>query len=209
MKAFKWYLIILLLSTLIPMKLFSQDDLLAYVPGSICRNYINIIGNTNLNRFEFRMDFPLHQIFSVENSGLNTNQNTGLYEIPLPIKSFEASNQLLYHDFLMLLKADLHPKIIIGIGYNQLLQFLEGENYTVQNIKITLAGVTKEYPVSCIISSCSDNLVYINGYKNIKLTDFNIDPPEKFQGLVKVENEVMINFGFVFLFINENQALKN
>ena len=90
MKAFKWYLIILLLSTLIPMKLFSQDDLLAYVPGSICRNYINIIGNTNLNRFEFRMDFPLHQIFSVENSGLNTNQNTGLYEIPLPIKSFEA-----------------------------------------------------------------------------------------------------------------------
>jgi len=209
MKAFKWHLIILLAGALIPLKLFSQDDLLAYVPGIVCRNYINIVGNTNLNRFEFRLDFPLHQIFSVENSSLNSNQHTGLYEIPLPIKSFEASNQLLYRDFLMLLKENLHPKIIIGIGYHQLLEFLEGETYTVQNIKITLAGVTKEYPVSCIVNSCSDNLVYITGYKNFKLTDFNIDPPEKFQGLVKVENEVMINFGFVFLFMNETQALKN
>ena len=209
MKDFKWYPGILLLGLLIPLKLFSQDDFLAFVPGSICRNHINIVGNTNLSRFEFRLDFPRHQIFSVESTSLNSSLNAGLYEIPLPLKSFEASNQHLYRDFLMLLKANLHPKIIIGIGYNQLLEFLEGENYTVQNIKITLAGVTKEYPVSCIVNLCSDNLVYITGYKDIKLTDFNIDPPEKFQGLIKVENKVMINFGFVFLFRNETQALKN
>ena len=209
MKALKWCIRILLLGALIPLKLFSQDDILAYVPVTICRNYINIVGNTNLNQFEFRLDLPLNQIFSVDNSGLTDGQHAGLYEIPLPVKSFEASNQFLYHDFLMLLKANLHPKIIIGIGYNQLLEFLEGENYTVQNIKITLAGVTKEYPVSCVVNLCSGNLVYITGYKNIKLTDFNIDPPEKFQGLVKVENEVMINFGFAFLFMNETQALKN
>jgi hypothetical protein len=209
MNALKCYLKIIILYALIPLKLFSQDDLLAYVPGSVCRNYINIAGNTNINHFEFRLDFPLHQIFSVDNTSLASEQNTGLYEIPLPVKSFEAGNQLLYNDFLTLLKANLYPKIIIGIGYNQLLGFLEGENYTVQNIRITLAGVTKEYPVSCIVNSCSDNLVYISGYKHIKLTDFNINPPEKFQGLVKVENEVMINFGFVFLFRNENKILKN
>ena len=209
MKAFKWYIGILLLGALIPLKLFSQDDILAYVPVTICRNYINIVGNTNLNQFEFRLDFPLNQIFSVDNPDLLDGKHAGFYEIPLPVESFEASNQILYRDFLMLLKANLHPKIIIGIGYNQLLEFLTGENDTLQNIKITLAGVTQEYPVSCIVNSCSGNLVYITGYRNIKLTDFNIDPPEKFQGLVKVENEVMINFGFVFLFMNENQALKN
>lgn len=192
-----------MLFTLMPLSLFSQDDLLAYVPGSICKNYINIVGNTNLNQFVFTLDFPLHQIFSVDNSRLSSRKNAGLYEIPLPVEGFEASNQILYRDFLTLLKANLYPSIIIGIGYHQLLDFLEGENYTVQNIKITLAGVTREYPVSCIVSSCSENLVYITGYKNIKLTDFNIKPPEKFQGLIKVNNDVMINFGFVFLFRNE------
>ncbi len=209
MKALKRYFGIIIFCTFLPLKLFSQDELLAYGPVSVCRNYINIVGNTNLNQFEFRLDFPLHQIFPVDNSGLTTDQHTGIYEITLPVKRFEASNQILYRDFLALLKANLHPKIIIGIGYDKLLEFLEGENYTVQNIQITLAGVTKEYPVSCIVSSCSDKLVYISGYKHIKLTDFNIQPPEKFQGLVKVENEVMINFGFVFLFMDQTQALKN
>jgi len=208
-KAIRMSLRNIILLALIPLKLLSQEDLLAYVPENICRNYINIVGNTNLNQFEFRLNFPRHQIFSVDYSSLTTQKNAGLFEIPLPVISFEASNQFLYHDFLALLKANLHPKIIIGIGYNQLLEFLNGENYTVQNIRITLAGVTREYPVSCIVNSCSDNLVYISGYKNLKLTDFNIEPPEKFQGLVRVENEVMINFGFVFLFMNETQALKN
>lgn len=197
----------IILFTIIPLKLFSQDDLLAYVPGSICRNHINIVGSTNLNQFEFRLDFPLHQIFSVDNSRLSSRQNAGLYEIPLPVAGFEASNQFLYQDFLTLLKANQHPEIIVGIGYHQLLDFLEGENYTMKNIQITIAGITKEYPVSCIVNSCSENLVYISGYQRIKLTDFNIDPPEKLQGLIKVENDVTINFGFVFLFRNETQNL--
>ncbi len=192
---------------LLPLRLFSQNDLLAYVPVGVCRNYINIVGSTNLNQFEFRMDFPLNQIFSVNNESLAAEKTKGLYEIPLPVAGFEANNQMLYRNFQALLKANVYPSIIIGIGYHQLLDFLNGENYTVQKIKITMAGITREYPVSCTVNSCSENLVYITGYKHIKLTDFDIDPPERFQGLIKVENDVMINFGFVFLFRNETQNL--
>jgi hypothetical protein len=207
MKALSRYLRNIILITLIPLKSLSQDDLLAYAPGSVCKNYINIVGSTNLNKFEFRMDFPMNQIFSIENSSLIAEKHTGLYEIPLPVKGFEVNNQILYHDFLTLLKANQHPEIIIGIGYQQLLDFLEGENYSVKTIQITLAGITRVYPVACVVSPCSENLVYISGYKHIKLTDFNLYPPEKFQGLIKVENDVMINFGFVFLFREENKNL--
>jgi len=209
MKGFKWYIWIIMLHVLPALKLYPQKDLLAYVPASGCSNYINITGNTNVNRFEFRLDYPIHKIFSVDHSVLTSRHHTDVYEIFLPVNSFEADNQLVLRDFITLLKANLYPEIIIGIGYNQLLDFRKGENHHVQYIRITLAGVTKEYPVLFMVNSCSDNLVYISGYKNIRLTDFGIEPPEKFQGLVKVENEVLINFGFVFMFGSETQNLKN
>lgn len=202
MKAYQQYALTTILSALLSLslKLYSQNDLLAYVPASACSNYINIAGNTNMNRFEFRLEFPLHQVFSVDPSDLKDQYNQDMYEIYLPVKSFKTDNQLILRDFLTLLKANIHPDIIIGIGYKPLLDFREGNNRKIQHVRITLAGITKIYPVAFIVDSCTGNLVYVRGHKNIKLTDFGIQPPEKFQGLVKVENEVLINFGFVFMF---------
>lgn len=208
MKIYGWYPILMLLS-LVSGQVPAQEELLAYKPDAVCRNYLNITGNTNINRFEFRLDFPSHKIFPVDDAHVISEQNRDTYEIPLPVKHFEANNQLIYHDFLELVKANLYPLIIIGIGYEQLQDFLDGEDYTVQNIKITLAGVTREYPVSFVVDSCAGDLIYISGYKNIKLTDFNIEPPEKFQGLVKVKDDLLINFGFVFLFRNQAQNINN
>ncbi|MBN2213486.1 MAG: YceI family protein [Bacteroidales bacterium] len=203
MKTYKQYIWAIILSFLPSSRLFPQNELLAYVPAGTCNNYINITGSTNLNRFEFRLEFPAYQVFSVDRSDLDTQHQKDIYEIYLPVSSFEADNQLILRDFLTLLKSNHYPEIIIGIGYNQLLDFREGNNGKLQYVRITLAGVTRVYPVSFLVNSCSDDLVYINGYKNIRLTDFDIEPPEKFRGLVKVENEVLINFGFVFMFRSE------
>jgi hypothetical protein len=205
MKLYKQYTRTVILSALLSLslKLLSQNDLLAYEPTGTCSNYINITGSTNVNRFEFRLAFPLHQVFSVDPSDLKDQYNQDMYKIYLPAKSFKADNQLILRDFLTLIKADLHPDIIIGVGYSQLLDFHLGNNPEIQYVRITLAGVTKVYPVAFLADVCSDNLVYVRGHKNIRLTDFGIQPPEKFLGLVKVENEVLINFGFVFMFGSE------
>lgn len=208
MKIYGWYPVVILLS-LVSGQVPAQNKLLAYTPDAVCHNYLNITGNTNINRFEFRLDFPTHKIFPVDDRHVISEQNSETYEIPIPVRRFEASNQLIYHDFLELVKAKLYPVIIIGIGYEQLKDFIDGEDYTIQNIKITLAGVTREYPVSFVVNSCSGDLIYISGYKNIKLTDFNLEPPEKFQGLVKVKDDLLINFGFVFLFRNKDQNISN
>jgi hypothetical protein len=205
MKLYKQYTRTVILSALLSLslKLLSQNDLLAYEPTGTCSNYINITGSTNVNRFEFRLAFPLHQVFSVDPSDLKDQYNQDMYKIYLPAKSFKADNQLILRDFLTLIKADLHPDIIIGVGYSQLLDFHLGNNPEIQYVRITLAGVTKVYPVAFLADVCSGNLVYVRGHKNIRLTDFGIQPPEKFLGLMKVENEVLINFGFVFMFGSE------
>lgn len=189
---------ILFFSAVIFNTLQLQNICLANSPKSFCSNYINISGKSNVNRFEFSMNFPLHEIFQVNHTYLNSPFIKKIYKINIPVKDFKAGSNAMYQDFITLLKADIYPEIIIGIGSDQLRKFRECEANIDQPIKITLAGITNEYSVSFVVNSCSDDLIYISGYKNLKLTDFNIDPPEKFQGLVKVKDEVMINFGFVF-----------
>ena len=37
-----------------------------------------------------------------------------------------------------------------------------------------------------------------NGEKSICLGDFNIDAPEKFMGMIKVQDEIQVNFEILF-----------
>ena len=165
----------------------------------VCSNFIYISGNTNINHFNFDMEFPGQQAFIVDKQADQRNKKNDDYKISIPVKKFNTSNKLIYNDFLTLLKANQYPKIIIGISYDQLQDFINGKSVANPRINITIAGVTNTYSIPCYITSCTRSNVYITGSKNIKLTDFNLDPPEKFQGLIKVKDEVLINFGFVFL----------
>ncbi|MFO7658975.1 MAG: YceI family protein [Bacteroidales bacterium] len=200
---------IIFLGFFINLMVNAQDNYLAYNPESVCMNYLHISGKSNVNRFEFSMDFPSFEAFMVNQSFLKIQNAEKKYEINIPVKKFKTNNSLIYQDFLSLLKANTYPDIIIGIGSVQLKKFQEGNNNTYQPIAITLAGVTKEYLVACNLSACSDNEIYVRGYKKIRLSDFYLDPPEKFQGLVKVKDEVLINFGFVFLYKESSKKQEN
>ncbi|MBN2613187.1 MAG: YceI family protein [Bacteroidales bacterium] len=192
--------IVFFLGFLTSLVIKAQDNYLAYNPGIACMNYIHISGRSNVNRFEFSMDFPSYEAFIVAPSFLSIEEPGKNYDINIPVKKFKTNNNLIYQDFLALLKVNKHPEIVISIGSRQLKSFRKDKNLTYQPINITLAGITKEYLVACNLNICSDNTIYVNGHKKIRLSDFHLDPPEKFQGLVKVKDEVMINFGFVFLY---------
>lgn len=184
---------------------FSQKKILTSFEDKNCLSFINITGNTNVNNFEFTMDFSeIKDGFIINNEIVNVgNRITGSYEISVPVKSFETSNKLIYKDFLELVKAEKYPKIIISIPYSQLQKFIKGYSDSITQIQITIAGVTKSYSIPGYLSSCSSSgSIFVNGMKNINLSDFNLDPPEKFQGLIKVKDQVKISFGFVFLMQN-------
>ncbi len=189
-----------------PFQLFGQQKLLASNSNTaVCDNYINISGNTNVNRFQFDFEFSRPVKFVVENKFNIVDENESIFEIPIPVRNFRSDNQLIYHDFLTLLKAEEYPRIIIGISYPQLNDFLTGiSSSAVPQIRITIAGVSRTYRVPCFVSSCTGREVYVTGIRGIRLSDFNLDPPEKFQGLIKVKDEVIINFGFVFSFQNNS-----
>ena len=109
----------------------------------------------------------------------------------------------MYSDFLNLMKASEYPKINVSFSKRQLQNAKQDLPGSCPDIKITIAGITRTYKVQCAMVKCSGNL-FLSGEKTIRLSDFQLKPPEKLMGLVKVNNEINVNFGFIITFTDNN-----
>lgn len=163
-----------------------------------CLNFIHITGESNVNQFSF--SFNQSEILNRKVGG---SSDTGDVIIRIPIREFRASNQMMYSDFLEMMKESEYPIIEICFKRKQLYRANAGNNGSCPDIQITIAGVTRVYKIDCSIFPCADNL-FIQGEKKLKLTDFRLKPPVKLKGLVKVSNDINVNFGFMITFADEN-----
>lgn len=162
-----------------------------------CTGYIQISGTSNLNSFKLTNSLlPVNLQNSINRT--NINRNSPIIELQIPVKNFRTSNPLIYKDFMKLLKAESYPFIKIGIKSQTLDNILEKSLTRNFKLEITLTGITQEYSVAYETSKCYDEYIFIQGLKNIKLSDFNLEPPEKLNGLIKVNNNLLINFGFLY-----------
>jgi hypothetical protein len=180
---------------------------LYFFPGSIsgqaapdlpgCRNYLQINGESNVNQFSLT--------YQASEDRINQNGNgRETIEISIPIKEFRTSNPMMYQDFLELMQEDKHPRIRVTFSRDQLDYWLNQDRSTCPEISITIAGITRKYRIDCSIAQCSDNIV-LKGEEVILLSDFRLKPPEKLMGLVKVNNEISVDFGFIVTFTEPNE----
>lgn len=188
-----------LLFVFLPVIVSSQD--LAVLTNSIeyNRNYVYIFGETNLNCFECK--------YVKNNDHRNTYNVLVKYpQIPgqtietyIPVSEFECSNYLMYNDFQELLKAYEYPFIKIEVDPNQIRNILPDNSLADLNISISIANITNIQLISCSVNNYSNSTVNITGKATIHLVDYQIKPPVKFMGLVKVKDEVTISFSFNFI----------
>jgi hypothetical protein len=164
-----------------------------------CSTFMVIKGESNINRFSFSFASSPGN----PESRINYNSSENGTEIHIPLREFQASNPHMYSDFLEELHASEYPYISILFPYLEPDKLGSLTSGSVQTVRITLAGVAKQYIVDCKMVNCGDHLV-INGSEQVRLTDFRISPPEKLNGLIKVRNEITVNFGIILNFITDN-----
>jgi len=157
---------------------------------SECNNFILIQGSSNINRFMLVNQSP-HISTDGEPKGFSGNR-----EIQIPVDGFTAANNHMLNDFYDMVKASEYPYIHIAIEPRSRADFDETTGLTNFKTEITLAGNSNSYTVPCEIAFCENSAYLLKGSLKIELTDFNIDPPEKVFGAIKVKNEVFINFVF-------------
>lgn len=162
---------------------------------SECANYLYISGASNVNQFDFRYRTALK---AQEHNILPDHED---FHIFIPVKEFKPSNPLMYGDFLALMKESDYPQIKVTFSKLQFKPGLMPETFS--DIKITIAGITRIYKVRCSVNTCSDKL-FLSGKETIRMSDFNLKPPQKLMGFIKVNNEIEVNFGFMLTFTDSN-----
>ena len=167
------------------------NKLLNTINHNECVDFVSIHGSTNINEFSF-----LQKLKESEHP-IRFHTQEGYISIQIPSRDFEASNPLMYKDFVDLIKADEFPYIAIRFHYNPYeLYEKNGQTSTIKSeIYITLAGEEKKYSIPGQIRLCQDRVLRIMGEIKINLDDFQLQAPSKFMGMIKVNNEVIVNFG--------------
>ena len=164
-------------------------------------NYVYIYGETNINCFECMYSNDQDNN-SFQNFRLTYDKISGeKLKADIPVSKFRCSNEIMYNDFTKLLKAGEYPCIRIEIDPSQISYILPGKSIVDLNVSITIADITKVQPISCQINSTGNNTMNITGITSINIVDFQLKPPVKFLGLVRVKEEVAINFSFNFIVI--------
>ncbi|MFV1884432.1 MAG: YceI family protein [Balneola sp.] len=152
---------------------------------------LRINGTSNLNDFEciyedeIEPDTLTHNV-EVRDTSIAVQGD----DISLKIDSFNCGKRGINRDFRKTLKSDVYPNIEI-----ELLSIVSPNGQpTLANIATTLGGVTREYTIVLRDYEFLDDLVIVSGTNEINMTDFGISPPTALFGMIKVKDQISIDF---------------
>ncbi len=120
--------------------------------------------------------------------------------LQIPVRHFDCGIFAMNKDLQALLQSDQYPYIeVVVTGFcsrkakDGLLTSIEAD------VEITIAQVKKAYSLEGAVFKAGNDFSY-TGQLHLLLSDFNIQSPSKFLGLVQVSDEIQIE---VNLFITE------
>jgi polyisoprenoid-binding protein YceI len=155
---------------------------------------VRIDGSTNVNQFHFYYDQPQEEDFSLSSLSSNSSADPSSLVFYVPVDKIDASNPAMLSDFKELLKASKYPKIRITLQKDELAGLFGARRVDSIPLAITIAGVTNDYDSPVEVVNNEENRVVVKGRTRIRLTDYHITPPHRFLGMIRVKDEVFINF---------------
>jgi hypothetical protein len=177
--------------------IFSTSILKADNPVAKKLNFENltIYGKSNINNFSLVFDKNSE---SSPNKNIKTKVNNQNTEFLIPVERFKTDSRCIENDFLTMIQADKFPYIRFVIDNDQ-IELLKSENRCDSiNAIITIASESKRFRIPIRRANNQPKEKSLTGEIELLLTDFNLSPISKFFGLVKVDNNVIIDFKINF-----------
>ena len=154
---------------------------------------ITINGTTNVNQFSCQLPEKEDSdtLMAMRPSENCLKFKKGLVRINP--ESFDCGNNVMTQDFLETIKVDQHPYIFIDF-LNLEIEEVDGLRVVPGDLQITLAGKTKTYKIDFSINRIANNQINLSGFKKVHFSEFDLQPPVKFFGLVKVQESIDVTF---------------
>jgi len=120
--------------------------------------------------------------------------------LTIDINGFDCHQRFITNDFRKTLKATQNRylkvhMISLGLFDTDNRQLVKG------NVEIELAGVLKKVAVDFVSTPTGPGRIQMSGSKTLLFSDFNLVPPRKLAGFVRIEEEIKVNFQLCFKII--------
>jgi hypothetical protein len=160
---------------------------------------LTIDGKTNVNAFQCAITQYLGQDTLVLLEGKNKRPVFTKGFVGLEAAGFDCGMQVMTNDFRKTIKSKEFPVVSI-----EFISFEKAPKYGVEEefkgkMKISLAGLTKPFEMTCTIKAESTGYIHLKGGRRFTFSDFNLEAPSHMMGLVKVHNDLDVSFHLVLL----------
>ena len=158
---------------------------------------LSIKGKSNVNEFSCESEHELQQdSLNYSYKVLGDTVSVNGVQLDLEIDQFDCGKRAINKDFKSTLQYKDHP--FIEIILNELV-LEEATGIVPQQAKVTIkiAGVERHYTVPLNSFSTSEEQFTVGGNKLLYMTDFGLTPPSPMFGLIKVEDELNIEFELI------------
>lgn len=169
-----------------------------YHKVSILSSWITIHGETNINNFHCNLNKSTDKgNILVKNVWSNDKLDFEGFELSYEVADFECGLQAMNNDFQALLRA--HEEPFLRLQLNSLFLNPDNENFETLDVDaevvVAIAGMKRKIEVfqSQVKNHTSAHLTLM-GRKELLMSDFNIEAPTKFFGMVKVDDSIEIEF---------------
>ncbi len=171
-----------------------QQDYRIYIHPS---SRVTVWGSTNVNSFKFQYteNISIDKPVRVQNKAGSLKLSGGV--IDFKVRAFDSGNSIMNKDFRKMLQEEDNPFITVelsSISPNWLPNeaWREGK----AEIQVTINKIVKTFTVSCTVENPESLLIY--GTQRVSLLEYNLIPPVRMMGMVKVNEWVEFDFALRF-----------
>lgn len=160
---------------------------------------LTIDGKTNVNAFTCAITHYTGKDTLVLKEGGPLSKPVFLQgSVSLLATHFDCGMAVMTKDFGTTINAKQHPYIVINFKTFERLP-----NYKLQRDKfkgtmtISIGGTARVFDVDCSIEAKPSGLIHLSGEREFLFSDFNLVPPQKMMGLIRIEKELIVRFTLV------------
>lgn len=156
---------------------------------------LSVNGTTNINSFQCDINnYNLPDTISLL-KGLSKGQLLPMNgKLNLEIEAFDCHNRMMTADLRKTLKAKIYP--ILAVKFVSINSFPDFKNPSKITgvVDISLSGVSKRFEINYLFTGDEKQEVHLKGNQKIHFSDFNLIPPSKLGGVIKANDELLVEF---------------
>ncbi|MDO9376881.1 MAG: YceI family protein [Ferruginibacter sp.] len=158
---------------------------------------LQVAGMSNVNEFSCNIrEYAAKDTITCSDEPAKTITLSG--ELEMDIMSFNCNSNVITKDLRKTLKAETYPTFNIRFLSLQSMPALLRKTELIKGcLEVELAGVVKKFELNYTFTAIGAGYIKLTGSHRFCFSDFNLSPPRKLAGLIKIKDEFDVSFQLI------------